>query len=250
MKKRIKNNKTTRQKNSYKTVKGITLISLVITIIILLILAAVTIGTLTGENGLIARAQEARDKTEQSSNDELTKIAALEALTHLEDYDYTDKDGKKIKIPKGFAVSSVEGEKSEAEGLVIIDAKGNEFVWIPCTVAEYEACKTRNTSWPSYEYTNRTWSDDVMYNIGLESIKKLETAGYSTGFYVARYEAGIPEEMTEAYVNTDGGAYTQAEKKNNPNYTPVSKKGVQAWNRISQKNAKTVSKKWCLEEAI
>ena len=230
--------------------RGITLISLVITIIILLILAAVSIGALTGDNGLIARAQEARDKTVQSSSDELTQLAALEAVTHLEDYDYTDKDGKKIKIPKGFAVSSVEGEKNESEGLVIVDTKGNEFVWIPCTVAEYEACKTRNTSWPSWEYTNRTWSDDEMYNKGLKSITDLGTAGYSTGFYVARYEAGIPEEMTEAYVNTDGGAYTQAEKKNNPNYTPVSKKGVQAWNRISQKNAKTVSKKWCLEEAI
>ncbi len=209
----------------------------------ILILAAVAIGTLTGDNGLIARAQEARDKTEQSSNDELTKIAALEAVTHLEDYDYTDKDGKKIKIPKGFAVSSVEGEKSEAEGLVIIDTKGNEFVWIPCTVAEYEACKTRNTSWPSYEYTNRTWSDDEMYNKGLKSIKDLETVGYSTGFYVARYEAGIPKEMTEAYVNTDGGAYTQVDKKDNQNYTPVSKKGVQAWNYISQTNAKVVTQK-------
>ncbi len=223
--------------------KGITLISLVITIVILLILAGVAIGALTGDNGLIKRAQEAREKSIQSSDEELRQVAQLEAMTHLEDYDYTDKDGKKIKIPKGFAVSSVEGEKNESDGLVIIDRKGNEFVWIPCTVAEYEACKTRDTSWPSYEYKNRTWSDDGMYNTGLESIKKLETAGYSTGFYVARYEAGIPEEMTEAYVNTDGGAYTQAEKKNNSNYTPVSKKGVQAWNYISQANAKIVSQK-------
>ncbi len=223
--------------------KGITLISLVISIIILLVLAGVAIGTLSGDNGLIKRAQEAKEKSIQSSDEELRQVSQLEAVTHLEDYDYTDKDGKKVKIPKGFAVSSVDGEKSEAEGLVIVDTKGNEFVWIPCTVAEYEACKTRNTSWPSWEYTNRTWSDDEMYNKGLKSITDLGTAGYSTGFYVARYEAGIPEEMTGAYVNTDGGAYTQAEKKNNANYTPVSKKGVQAWNRISQTNAKIVSQK-------
>ena len=170
--------------------KGITLISLVITIIILLILAAVTIGTLTGENGLIARAQEARDKTEQSSNDELTKIAALEALTHLEDYDYTDKDGKKIKIPKGFAVSSVEGEKSEAEGLVIVDAKENEFVWIPCESKDF----VRETSWTSYAYNDKTWTDAGDTNIK-EKIKAQEDNNrrsgttYSTGFYVARYEA-------------------------------------------------------------
>ena len=230
-------------KKKKRTENGITLISLVITIVILLILAAVSIGVLSGDNGLIKRAQEAREKSIQSSDEELRQVTQLEAVTHLEDYDYTDKDGKKIKIPKGFAVSSVEGEKNESDGLVIIDRKGNEFVWIPCTVEEYEVCKTRDTNWTSTGYTGKTWNDDEMYNIGLESIKKLETAGYSTGFYVARYEAGIPEEMTEAYVNTDGGAYTRAEKKNNTDYTPVSKKGVQAWNCISQTNAKIVSKK-------
>ena len=37
--------------------KGITLIALVITIIVLLILAAVSIATLTGENGILIRAR-------------------------------------------------------------------------------------------------------------------------------------------------------------------------------------------------
>ena len=229
--------------NKKRKQKGITLISLVVTIIILLVLAGVAIGTLSGDNGLIKRAQEAKEKSIQSSDEELRQVSQLEAVTHLEDYDYTDKDGKKIKIPKGFAVSSVEGEKNESEGLVIIDTKGNEFVWIPCTVVEYEACKTRNTSWPSWEYTNRTWSDDEMYNKGLKSITDLGTAGYSTGFYVARYEAGIPEEMKGAYVNTDGGTYTTTAQKNKKEYIPVSKKGVQAWNCISQTNAKAVSQK-------
>lgn len=44
--------------------KGITLIALVITIIILIILAAVSVATLTGENGIIAKATEARKATE------------------------------------------------------------------------------------------------------------------------------------------------------------------------------------------
>ena len=41
--------------------KGITLIALVITIIVLLILAGITIATLTGENGLFARAKESKE---------------------------------------------------------------------------------------------------------------------------------------------------------------------------------------------
>ena len=46
-----------------KQKRGITLIALVITIIILLILAGITIGSLGGENGLIARAKQAREET-------------------------------------------------------------------------------------------------------------------------------------------------------------------------------------------
>ena len=47
-----------------KISKGITLIALVITIIVLLILVGVTIATLTGENGIITRASDAREETE------------------------------------------------------------------------------------------------------------------------------------------------------------------------------------------
>ena len=44
--------------------KGITLIALVITIIVLLILAGVAIVTLTGDNGVLSKAIEAKEKTE------------------------------------------------------------------------------------------------------------------------------------------------------------------------------------------
>ncbi len=57
--------------------KGITLIALVITIIILLILASITIATLTGENGIITKAQEAKIKTEEAQLDEQLKLARV-----------------------------------------------------------------------------------------------------------------------------------------------------------------------------
>ena len=50
--------------------KGITLIALVLTIIILLILAGVSIATLTGPNGLLTKANEAKEATEQAKLDE------------------------------------------------------------------------------------------------------------------------------------------------------------------------------------
>ena len=43
--------------------KGITLIALVITIIVLLILAAVSIATLTGENGILNKAMRASEES-------------------------------------------------------------------------------------------------------------------------------------------------------------------------------------------
>ncbi len=58
--------------------RGITLIALVITIIVLLILAGVTIAALTGENGILTRAQNAADAYEQASQDEQDAINDLE----------------------------------------------------------------------------------------------------------------------------------------------------------------------------
>ncbi len=46
-----------------KEQKGITLVALVITIIILLILAAISIATLSGDNGLFNRAKQAKNNT-------------------------------------------------------------------------------------------------------------------------------------------------------------------------------------------
>ncbi len=50
--------------------KGITLIALVVTIIVMLILAGISIQMLTGENGILKRAREAKDKTESASEKE------------------------------------------------------------------------------------------------------------------------------------------------------------------------------------
>lgn len=61
-----------------KDSKGITLIALVITIVILLILATITISALTGENGLITRTKEAREKVLYNTAYEELKLKILE----------------------------------------------------------------------------------------------------------------------------------------------------------------------------
>ena len=56
---------------------GITLIALVITIIVLLILAGVTIASITGENGILSKATNARDNNTKASAEERVKTEVL-----------------------------------------------------------------------------------------------------------------------------------------------------------------------------
>ena len=54
--------------------KGITLIALVITIIVLLILAGVSIATLTGKNGVLSQADNAKEETNSATDLEQVKL--------------------------------------------------------------------------------------------------------------------------------------------------------------------------------
>ena len=58
-----------KSKREFKNQKGITLIALVITIVVLLILAGITIATLTGDNGIITRANDAKTNTEKMNKE-------------------------------------------------------------------------------------------------------------------------------------------------------------------------------------
>ena len=60
--------------------KGITLIALVVTIVILLILAGVSIAMLTGDNGILSQAQNAKNKTEEAERNEKLDLLKQEDL--------------------------------------------------------------------------------------------------------------------------------------------------------------------------
>ena len=119
----------TAKKQKLKESKGITLIALVITIIVLLILAGVTIATLTGDNGILTKAGDAKTQTEQAKEDENLKIAiagsyGTDGKLNLKDLkdnlenqkiSYTDSDKFPLEV-------TVNGEKKK------IDANGNVTV--------------------------------------------------------------------------------------------------------------------------
>ena len=70
-------NKNSKMKEKMKRRNGITLIALVITIIVLLILAGVTIVSITGENGILNKAINARDNNAKASVEERIEIEVL-----------------------------------------------------------------------------------------------------------------------------------------------------------------------------
>ena len=215
-----------------KQAKGITLIALVITIIVLLILAAVSIATLTGENGILTRANEAKTETEEAKEDELRRLTALEAATNLEDTTYTDKstgEEKTIKIPAETAVSQVEGENTLKDGLVIIDKNGNEWVWIevPRSIYDNEEYYTNGATKPtsSKDYINiekimqnyassyRSSFTDEWYSEAQHGFVSageynnhknamLKSVYENGGFYIGKYEVGSFDEPVTSDNNT------------------------------------------------
>ena len=250
-----------------KEKKGITLIALVITIIVLLILAAVTIGALTGDNGILTRASESKEKTEEAKKDEQKRLTALEAATNMEQTIH-EENGIKVKIPKGFAVSQAEGENKIATGLVVVDSQGNEYVWVPVTKDEdgtptdpYTESNGKLTKQDGtqveiqlgrYSFNSTTgvpsayygpFTEDIVgnHNSEYKNIIAKDIEGFKEsvktngGYYIGRYEAGIEggtltsEENSEK--STDWTGYT------GDNMKLVSKSGATVWNYITQNRA-------------
>ena len=91
-----------------KNARGITLIALVITIIVLLILAAVTINALSGDNGILKRATEAKQKTRRADALEKIKLAVMTATTN--GVGEANLDDLKAELEKAGATVKTTGE--------------------------------------------------------------------------------------------------------------------------------------------
>ncbi len=63
--------------------RGITLVALVITIIVLLILAGITIAALSGENGILKRAAQAKYEEQIGQTKDLISMNVYEAATEF-----------------------------------------------------------------------------------------------------------------------------------------------------------------------
>ena len=192
-----------------------------------------------------------------------------------------EENGMRAAIPNGFYY--VIGKPST--GLVISDRYGdddkntkggNQFVWVPCseeqgatdsktngTEVTYEKVNGLATTWKKH-YSNKQWyytnvPADRNNNVGKEIVDwkddggDLDSVKKYKGFYIARYEAGLPadenlwswqNDAKYGWTNGKNPGDTAGERNSNiSKMTPVSKKNNASWNRVSQVNAITLSEK-------
>ena len=110
-------------KNSKQRNNGITLIALIVTIIVLLILAGVTIATLTGENGIITKAIEAREQTEIGREKEEIALAWNGAvLDKLGGTDITADD-----LNKQFTTNKTDANATGANPITVEFDSGRSY---------------------------------------------------------------------------------------------------------------------------
>ena len=128
-----------------------------------------------------------------------------------------------VPIPIGFTYK--EGTKDT--GLVIQDEKGNEFVWVPATESTY----AKDTSFPSYNNIKPTGDDTLPNGITDETADVVKYGG----FYIGRYEAGIPKGDTSP---------------SNKTGIPVSKKDATVWTYINYTNAKASAESMISNEYV
>ena len=108
-----------------KNKNGITLIALVITIIVLLILAGVSIVTLTGDNGILTRAENAKNKTTEAEAIERIQLETIGSFEDNGKYNI-EQALKKLDENLGLKVSNDDITKN-ADGTLTVKYKGYEI---------------------------------------------------------------------------------------------------------------------------
>ena len=167
--------------------------------------------------GKLVWAGETENNTEYKWFSEVTD-GATKKSEEWKDTMADVRDG--VPIPKGFTYK--EGTKDT--GLVIQDGNCNEFVWVPATESTYR----KDTSFPG----NTPTGDDTLPNGITDETADIVKYG---GFYIGRYEAGIPKGDTSP---------------SNKIGIPVSKKDATVWTNIDYTNSKASAESMISNEYV
>ena len=244
---------------------------MVVTIVVLLILAGISLNLVLGQNGIISRAQDARNQTAEG---QVNNEKAINALTdEMEDLISENENSGNggnsgggssggssssestvdgVPIPAGFVYvggtkasglvisdNAADKEKYKGQTTVGKDLQGNQFVWIPVeNISDYKrtAYSTNVATGVTDTTTNSeqikfSSSDSYYFKEALPADEKISVET-NKGFYIGRYEAG-DQESTEAESLREEGASTSN--------TITVKAGQAPYNYVTRTQAKSLA---------
>ena len=250
-----------------KKEKGITLIALVISIIVLLILAGVTIAALSGDNGILTRAKDAKEKTEQAQKEEEKTLSDIENILGV--YKFKNLNIEDTNPAEVVPENSTVLEDDANNGIVIKDSNNNEWVWIEVpktkvfagltinitgtlTNQNYTDIKNKLIAYAgvyrngSVSQTRSDWTDEYYSGCGMTSneytaaYKKMLKSIYAYGgFWIGRYEAGI-EGTTKETTNARTGESSRISIGTSPK--AISQKDAIPYNWVYCSEAQALAK--------
>ena len=149
---------------------GITLVALVITVIVLIILAGVTLSTLVGDNGIITKAQEAKQNMANAAAEEDKLIQNL-----LNEIKGIEAGEGEIEVPEGtIEFGEVTWSNGQAEIVILANTVGETL--------QYQVNGTEEGSWEAIgsgeKITGLHHGDEVharLWNGSIASVSKSTT---------------------------------------------------------------------------
>lgn len=210
--------------------KGITLIVLVITIIILIIITGITVSLLLGENGIIAKAKQARELTKQAQENELISLNEIEQQMDtiiVEGSEYVSKDSyeelKKYyenqietlnQLGDATQTDILEGKTALVKGKLIngIMKDNKQLNWSPTQATEYKmqegyysggtlnSSNAYNAGYETGSSTNTTKTQTITQTIAYGDTRKIVTYTFSELTTVTGIES-ITSDRSDDYLS-------------------------------------------------
>ena len=200
-----------RENGLEKKNRGITLIALIVTIIVLLILAGVSINMLTGQNGILKRATEAKNTTEVASEKEGIQMAVTTSQMASANYTSIKKDGLQSELNSYFGKekTTLDDNKDGSYTVTMNNSKRKYTIEDDGSIIEGVYDKWNGTD--SKEPTEKTSNEIHIYTVAeLKWIAdKVNNEGNTFEGYTIYLENNLDfgaRETSENWVNTENEA--------------------------------------------